>query len=295
MLAKPVRSRLPRPGLGPRGIRRVDYNQCWSGDLLRSVRDGRRSDAPARQRPRLPVHQLRRRLVREVCGAGVCGGALRQPRHRALVQARRRAVHAARHGRRRDRGARRAGRGPRPRPRRLDGRDDRPAPRDRPRGPPAVDDIRHVTDGRAGVRPEHPRSAGVPDPKAGRVARRVHRHPGRGAARVRLEAGMARRSRHPGARGRRVRPLLLSGRFCSPDACDHGRRIARRRVAHGGRPRARDARQPGLPHRSERWPPHGRAHPRCALRRDRRYGPRLPRAVWDTWIDTWVDFVHGIG
>ena len=24
-------------------------------------------------------------------------------------------------------------------------------------------------------------------------------------------------------------------------------------------------------------------------------GHDYPRAVWDTWIDTWVDFVHGIG
>ncbi len=56
--------------LAIQGMRRDDCKERRGGDPLRSVRNGRRSDAPAHQWARLAVHQLRRRLVREVRGAG---------------------------------------------------------------------------------------------------------------------------------------------------------------------------------------------------------------------------------
>ena len=82
----------------------------------------------------------------------------------------------------------------------------------RPHRPPALLDVGDVADGRARLRRQLGGGPGLPAGAAGAVPGGLHRPPGGRPARLRVEARMARRRRHPGPGRRRLRPLLLSRR-----------------------------------------------------------------------------------
>ena len=210
-----------------------------------------------------------------------------------VIQARRGRLRTGRHGRRRHRGAGRDRRRSGARDGLLHGRDDRPAPRDRSRRAPALHDVGDVAHRRARLRRQLRGRPRLLAGTTGLVPIGLHRASARGAARVRVEARMARHRRHPRPRRRRLRPLLLSGRGPPPDAA----------VAHDGS-RADALAAVDLPvlviHGSRDTlidPSGGRRT--AALIPGARYveiegmGHDYPPAVWTTWVTTWAEFARG--
>ncbi len=95
--------------------------------------------------------------------------------------------------------------------------------------------------------------------------RRLHRPSGGRPPRLRVEARVAGRRRHPCPGRRGLRPLLLPGRDRATDEGRRARRFPVRTARRAGPARARDPRQPGHSHRPQRRPPHRCAYPGRAL------------------------------
>ena len=226
-------------------------------DLLRGIRRPERADPSPGQRPRVTVPELRRGVVPALLRRGLPRRALRQPRRGPLDEARRRRLRARRHGRRRHRRPRRHGGGQGARDGLLHGRHDRAAARARPHGPPALLDVGDVPDRRAGLRRQLGGGAGLSAGAGGAVPGGLHRPPGGRPPRLRVEARMARRRRHPGPGRRRLRPLLLSRRRRATDDGNHARRLPVSRAGRTRSPHPRHPRQPGHADRPERRTPNG--------------------------------------
>ncbi len=178
----------------------------------------------------------------------------------------RRGLHAQRHGERQHRRARpprhRAG----PHRRRLDGRDDRPARRDRAPGPHALAHLDHVQHGLVLERSAGAHDVRLPAAPRAEGTQRLHR-PGGGLVREDRRQGLRARRRGP-ARHRHplLRPRPRPPRLRAPARRDRRRPRPRPRAAQAPRP------DDGHPRR-------GRP-PRAALGRARHGQGRFPGSTY---------------
>ncbi|CAA9364972.1 MAG: Beta-ketoadipate enol-lactone hydrolase, partial [uncultured Nocardioidaceae bacterium] len=200
---------LRRPGGAPAAAR---HGARWSDDLVapRAV-----PGAGGRRLLRRPLRQPRRRALHEARRAP---GDPARPRARLPRAAGHRALRAVGHGRRRRRAPRRPRAPGRPRHRRLDGRDDRPDDGGRAPRPGALADLRHVLDRCPAQRLPEPAAPAPPAAAAGPHARGVRRGGRRVRPVHRLTGVPAQRRGGPPAGRGDLGPRHLPAGDVAPDA-----------------------------------------------------------------------------